>query len=85
MTPSYEIDWNYHILTMCFQTRIIVPSEDGRPANLEKCTNIAQSILDYFNGLPHERVEHSIEMLTHKVGINLLAIYLNAPDGVPKT
>ncbi|EYC15430.1 hypothetical protein Y032_0037g3517 [Ancylostoma ceylanicum] len=50
----------------CIKTRIIVPTEDGRRANLEKCTNIAQSTLDYFNGLPHDRVEHSIEMLTHK-------------------
>ncbi|KAK6740329.1 hypothetical protein RB195_008660 [Necator americanus] len=50
----------------CVKTRIILPAEDGRAANLEKGTHIAESALDYFNRLPHDRAEHSIEMLTHK-------------------
>ncbi|KAJ1359582.1 hypothetical protein KIN20_038413 [Parelaphostrongylus tenuis] len=50
----------------CIKTRIIVPAVDARSTSLEKGSDLAQSALDYFNGLPHDRAEHSIEMLTHK-------------------
>ncbi|VDM61915.1 unnamed protein product [Angiostrongylus costaricensis] len=50
----------------CIKTRIIVPSVDSRSANLEKGSNLAQSALDFFSSLPHDRAEHCIEMLTHK-------------------
>lgn len=53
----------------CIKSRIIAPADDGRPANLEKGALLAQSALDYFNRLPHERIEHSIEMLTHKTSL----------------
>ncbi|KAK6056786.1 kelch repeat protein [Cooperia oncophora] len=51
----------------CIKTRIIVPKDDGyRPSSLEKGALLAQSALDYFNRIPHDRVEHSIEKLIHK-------------------
>ncbi|CAJ0597740.1 unnamed protein product [Cylicocyclus nassatus] len=51
------------------ETRIIVPVEDGQPierVSIERGTSIAQSTLDYFNRIPHERIEHSIETLIYK-------------------
>ncbi|VDL64137.1 unnamed protein product [Nippostrongylus brasiliensis] len=53
----------------CIKTRIIAPADDGRPANLETGTLLAQNALDYFNRLPHDRAEHSIEMLIHKTSL----------------
>uniref|UniRef100_A0A7I5E8I5 BTB domain-containing protein n=1 Tax=Haemonchus contortus TaxID=6289 RepID=A0A7I5E8I5_HAECO len=54
----------------CIKTRIIVPKEDGRrPSSLEKGALLAQSALDYFNRIPHDRVEHSIEKLIHKTSL----------------
>ncbi|CAJ0596273.1 unnamed protein product [Cylicocyclus nassatus] len=53
----------------CIRTRIIVPVEDGQPierVSIERGTSIAQSTLDYFNRIPHERIEHSIETLIYK-------------------
>ncbi|KJH50480.1 kelch repeat protein [Dictyocaulus viviparus] len=50
----------------CIKSRIIVPTDDSRRTGFDKGSSIAQSALDFFNRLPHDRVEHSIEMLTHK-------------------
>ncbi|VDK83386.1 unnamed protein product [Cylicostephanus goldi] len=71
----------------CIRTRIIVPAEDGRPVervSIERGTSIAQSTLDYFNRLPHERIEHSIETLIHKIGASVLIVEIFRFDALVK-
>ncbi|CAO4386171.1 unnamed protein product [Caenorhabditis nigoni] len=52
------------------QVRIIVPAEDGKVANnANNQGGLAEMALFYFQNMPHERVEHSIDMLTCKTHI----------------
>lgn len=64
----------------CIQTHIIVSVDTGRPVTLEQGALLAQSALNYFNHLPHDRIEHSIELLMHKTSLLYLEDDLRLTD-----
>ncbi|KAF1748505.1 hypothetical protein GCK72_024972 [Caenorhabditis remanei] len=52
------------------QVRIIVPADDGKVANnANNQGGLAEMALFYFQNMPHDRAEHSIELLTCKTHI----------------
>uniref|UniRef100_A0A8R1HTB7 BTB domain-containing protein n=1 Tax=Caenorhabditis japonica TaxID=281687 RepID=A0A8R1HTB7_CAEJA len=52
------------------QVRIIVPAEDGKVANnANNNGGLAEMALLYFQNMPHDRAEHSIDLLTCKTHI----------------
>lgn len=52
------------------QVRIIVPAEDGKVANnANNQGGLAEMALFYFQNMPHDRAEHSIDLLTCKTHI----------------